>query len=216
MSVSVSFTTDLCLEQCTDEELVFEYKRTGDYICFEELVRRYRPILIHFLSSRYSVDYDQIEDAIQATFARVWQKIEQFDNTRPLRPWVYRIAISQMVNLRREIQRNFTFISLDSSVSSDEDGRNWASEIVGREVEPYVEFAKLDSAMEVRCALSKLPLRFRQVLELVFFQGLTRQRVAETLNLTVSAVSRRVTRALELLRDSLARSHRSLIGGTGF
>lgn len=192
--VSVSYLTNY-----TDEELVCEYKQFGDYRCFEELVRRYRPSLTRFLKVRYNLHSDQLDDAVQATFARVWQKIDKFDPARSLKPWIYRIASTQTVDLLRDANRRNAVVSLDAPISDDE-RMNWASEIEGREPEPSADLDQEDSALEVRRALSMLPQVFRQVLELVFFEGLTRQSVAEKLHLTVSTVSRRVTRALEQLK----------------
>ncbi len=209
-AVVKSFDSVSFLAELTDEELIREYRKTNDNRCFEELVNRYRPSLTRFLKTRYNLRLDQVEDAVQATFARVWQKIDQYDLSRTLRPWIFRIATTQTIDMLREAKRRSSVVSLDAPISSDDDRTSWATEIVGRNSEPSAELDRLDTVLEVRSALARLPQAFRQVLELVFFQGWTRQSVAEALNLTVSTVSRRVTRALEQLKFQLLHGQSGL------
>jgi RNA polymerase sigma-70 factor (ECF subfamily) len=208
------------LSEFTDEELVGEYRIFGDYRYFEELMRRYRPSLARFLKGRYNLCSDQVEEALQATFARLWQKLDQFDISRQFRPWIYRIASTQTIDLLREYNRHNAVLSLDAPTSWKDDQKTWASEFEGREIDPQLEMERLDVEREVRNAVAQLPQKFRQVLELVFFQGLTQQSVANALDLTVSTVSRRIKCALKqlslyLLNDGLEIYHErsaSLIG----
>ena len=200
--MNVVFKTSVCVSywaDFTDEELVGEYRIFNDQRCFEELTRRYWTSLARFLKRRYKLSDDQVEEALQATFSRVWQKLDQFDVTRRFHPWIYRIATSQTINLLRESGRRSFAVSLDAPSSEDSEKGTWANEIEGRDVDPQQEMERLDAATGVRRAMAKLPLKFRQILELDFFQGWSRQSVAEALHLTVSTVSRRITRALEQL-----------------
>lgn len=209
-AIAKSFGVVSLLTELTDEELVLEYRKSNESRYFEELVNRYRPGLTRFLKMRYNLRNDQVEDAVQATFARIWQKLGQYDTGRALRPWIFRIASTQTIDILREMKRRCDVISLDAPISSEDDKTCWAAEIAGREPEPSAELDRIDTAIEVRCALAKLPHVFRQVLELVFFQGLTRQSVADALHLTVSTVSRRVTRALEQLKIQLLKGQYGL------
>ncbi|MBR5758766.1 MAG: sigma-70 family RNA polymerase sigma factor, partial [Thermoguttaceae bacterium] len=142
--------------------------------------------------------------------SRVWQKLGQFDVSRRFHPWIYRIATTQTINLLRESNRRVFAVSLDAANSLDDEKGAWANEIEGREVDPQDEMERLDTATGVRRAMEKLPSKFRQILELVFFQGWSRQSVAEALHLTVSTVSRRITKALEQLSFFLFCEHPEL------
>lgn len=211
--MNVVFETSVCVSywaDFTDEELVVEYRTFNNQRCFEELTRRYRSSLARFLKRRYKLNDDQIEEALQATFSRVWQKLGQFDVSRRFHPWIYRIATTQTINLLRESNRRVFAVSLDATNSPDDEKGVWANEIEGREVDPQYEMERLDTATGVRRAMEKLPSKFRQILELVFFQGWSRQSVAEALHLTVSTVSRRITKALEQLSFFLFSEHPEL------
>ncbi len=199
----------------TDEELVREYRLFNDQRCFEELTRRYRSSLAHFLRRRYSLSEDQIEEALQAVFAQVWRKLDKFDISRRFHPWIYRIALTQTIDLLRKTRRNGSAASLDFPYGLDDEKGTMVDEIEGREDDPSREIERFDTIVAVRQALVKLQPKFRQVLELVFFQGWTRQNVADALNLTISTVSRRVSRALEQLSFYLFSEHPELYRDQG-
>ena len=188
-----------CQFNLTDEELICEYRRTGDDRFFEELAARYRTRLPRYLDARYKLTNAQLEDAVQSTFATVYRKLDQYDASRSFRPWFYRVATTRTLDLLRAQKRADKFFSLDAP-SRDDGSEAFADSVEGREPDPSVELERRETRAEVRRAIAKLPSKFRQVLEMVFFQGLTRQSVAAALRTTVSTVSRRISRALQKLR----------------
>lgn len=193
-----NYISDSVLAEFSDEELARICRERRDYRAFEVLNRRYRSILARFLRARYALQFDQLEDAVQMTFTRVWKKIDLFDQSRAFRPWLFQIATTQTIDMLRASKREPNCVSLDAS-TRDDDRANWAEEIPGRDDDPSWIYERFDMILELRRAMAQLPQKFRQVLEMVFFQGLTRQSVADSLNLDVSTVSRRVARALEQL-----------------
>ena len=58
-------------------------------------------------------------------------------------------------------------------------------------------------ADQIRLAAEALPSRYRDVVEMVFFKGMTFQNAAHFLNLASATVSRRVSKAIELMSASL-------------
>ena len=52
-------------------------------------------------------DADEAEDVAQETFIRAYRALERFDASRPLRPWLLRIASNLASNQRRSIGRYF-------------------------------------------------------------------------------------------------------------
>jgi RNA polymerase sigma-70 factor (ECF subfamily) len=185
----------------TDEELLFECRTFGRVNCFDEIVRRYSGPLARYLRGRYSLSADQVEDALQATFLRVWEKIDQFDVKRRLRPWIYRIATSQTVDLFRRANPHNACVSLDAP--RDEDSSSWANEIEGVDPGPSEVVERRDLASKVRSLADSLPERYREVIDMVFYQGMTYRKTALTLHLGVDAVVRRRRKAIEIMGSSL-------------
>ena len=88
-----------------DEELLAAYVETGSRDAFEELLRRYEGELYGYLR-HFLGDAQLAEDAFQNTFLQVHLKCRQFEPDRRLRPWLYKIATNQAVDLLRQNRRH--------------------------------------------------------------------------------------------------------------
>ena len=63
----------------TDEQLVLQYRETGDEGLFSELVHRYERELYSYFR-RYLGNSEMAEDAFQATFLQLHLKCDQFQD----------------------------------------------------------------------------------------------------------------------------------------
>ncbi len=86
-------------QERTDEELAAQ-SAAGSRAAFEELVSRYSPRLFFFLRSRSESDED-IEDLMQETFLRVFQKIDRYDPERKFSTWLYTMAVRLAISRHR-------------------------------------------------------------------------------------------------------------------
>ncbi len=100
----------------TDEELIQEYRTTGRRALFEVLVQRYERELFNYLC-RYLGNAENAEDVFQTTFMQIHLKCDQFEDGRKFRPWLYRIATNQAIDLHRKTKR-YQVISLDENRGS--------------------------------------------------------------------------------------------------
>lgn len=196
---SVVVSSDLC--SLSDEELISEYRASKNESYFTEIVRRYRPALARYLRGRYDFDANDLEDALQTAFLRVWEKLDQYDASRSFRPWIYRIATSQAIDLLRRTKRRFALVSLDAPRLSDDS--SWSNELEGADPDPSEKVEQRDTERQIRAATRSLPSRYRDVVEMVFYRGMSRQHVARVLNLAAATVSRRVGKAVEMIGSSL-------------
>jgi RNA polymerase sigma-70 factor (ECF subfamily) len=72
--------------------------RDGDEGAFRELVDAYRARL-HAHCYRMLGSLHDSEDALQETLLRAWRGLAGFEETRSLRPWLYRIATNVCIDL---------------------------------------------------------------------------------------------------------------------
>ena len=63
----------------------------------------------------------------------------------------------------------------------------------------------VDSATQLRNALSNLPQGERQVIEMAFFQGMTRQEIANSTGETLDTISSLARLGLQRLQEALQR-----------
>ena len=75
------------------------------YVAFLETIATLRPKL-HRYCARMTGSVLDGEDVIQDALFQAYRKLEQFDETRPLAPWLFRIAHNQCIDFlrRREVR----------------------------------------------------------------------------------------------------------------
>jgi len=74
----------------TDEQLAGR-ARHGCRDSFEELARRFQVRLLRFLQRRVRSQAD-VEDLLQDTFVRAFERLNQYDPERPFATWLFTIA----------------------------------------------------------------------------------------------------------------------------
>ncbi len=189
--------------QWTDEDLLLEYRSTQQRGAFEELVRRYERELFNYLR-HYLGNAESAEDAFQTTFMQVHLKCEQFEAGRMFRPWLYRIATNQAIDLRRRNRRH-TAVSIDESFGSDDSSSvSFGETLTSNEPDPMRSSIRGEQAGQVREAVDQLPEILKQVLYLVYFQGMKYQDAAESLGIPFGTVKSRLNAAVKKLNGLLA------------
>jgi len=192
----------------SDEKLLLSYRSSREPGVFEELVRRYEKELYGYLR-HYLDDAELAEDVFQHTFLQVHLKCGQYEPGRKVRPWLYAIATNQAIDCRRRNRRH-RITSLNRAVGEETEGE--PSELVdllgGGEARPdrLVESAEQHDALHR--AVEALPEPFRQVVMLIYFQGLKYREAAEVLDVPVGTVKSRLHAAMLKLTEEL--SHLSL------
>ena len=71
--------------------------REGSRAAFDELVTRYRPRLVAFLARRLA-DPADAEDVVQETFLRAYDRLAQYDPSRPFATWLFTIGKNVAAN----------------------------------------------------------------------------------------------------------------------
>jgi RNA polymerase sigma-70 factor, ECF subfamily len=84
------------LAAASAEELAVR-AREGSRVSFDELVTRYRPRLVAFLARRLA-DAADAEDVAQETFLRAYDRLAQYDPSRPFATWLFTIGKNAAAN----------------------------------------------------------------------------------------------------------------------
>ena len=187
----------------TDEQLLLGYRSRGDRLAFSELVHRYERELFGYLR-HYLGDAEQAEDVFQQTFLQVHLKCEQFEPGRKVRPWLYTIATNQAIDLQRRNRRH-RMASLDRRIGGDSEDEAGAlgQLLASPEPGPTQQAESAESRQQVRRAVASLPEPARQVVVLVYFQGLKYREAADVLSIPVGTVKSRLHTAIQKLSETL-------------
>jgi RNA polymerase sigma-70 factor (ECF subfamily) len=186
----------------SDEDLLLEYRLTSRRELFEELVQRYERSLFAYLC-RYIGNAEDAEEVFQSAFMKVHLKIEQFEEGRKFRPWLYRIATNIAIDRMRRSQRLPKINNESDFESNTEDPFSFTQLLSGNEPLPY-DCADTKEQMErLHQAIAELPQQLRAVLNMVYFQGFSYRETAEILNIPFGTVKTRLSNAFKKLNLAL-------------
>jgi RNA polymerase sigma-70 factor (ECF subfamily) len=182
----------------TDEELLQEYRYTNNREAFAEIVRRYERELFGYLYHHLGSNVANAEDVCQKTFLALLQECDKFEAGRKFRPWLYRIATNKVFDHKRQARLHGT-ISIGAPVGDGADTYRIADAVAGNEPEPFEDPMDREIAQKVRDAVQALPAQLRQVVYMVYFQGLTYREAANAAGTPYSTVSSRLEKAVRKL-----------------
>jgi RNA polymerase sigma-70 factor (ECF subfamily) len=180
-----------------DEAEAIERLKRGDASGLEELVRRHQDTAVR---AAYLVTHDEqlAEDLVQTAFLRAYERIAQFDSTRPFRPWFMRSLINAAVKAARRAERS---VSLDQDSSSA-----WAAlAVVDHRAQPEMVLERTWTARAVRDALARLSPSQRAVVVLRYYLEMDETDIADHLAIPRGTVKSRLHSARERLRVLLVR-----------
>lgn len=194
------------VDQPSDEQLLIRYRETGDRELFSQLVQRYERELFNYLN-RYMGNAEMAEDAFQATFLQVHLKCEQFEEGRRFRPWLYAIATNKAIDSQRRNRRH-RIASLDQSTGRHDDDQGTLVDFVSSDNPDPVDVAEnLEDQLWVRKEFDALPEHLREVVGLVYFQGLKYREAADALEIPVGTVKSRLHTAVSKLNEAWHADH---------
>lgn len=193
------------LTDSSDEELLGRFCK-GEKEAFGVLVRRYERELFGYLR-RYLSDSSLAEDVFQNTFLQVYLKSDQYEEGRPVRPWLYTIATNQAIDALRRNGRHQA-VSLDQKREDGGEGEvHHLMELLESRGPNPLEAARGEELRErVRASVDRLPDFLREVLLLAYYQGLKYREIADILNIPVGTVKSRLHAALVKLQEAWAQS----------
>jgi RNA polymerase sigma-70 factor (ECF subfamily) len=194
------------IDPVTDEQLLLDYRKTGDRELYAQLVYRYERELFGYLR-RYLGSAEMAEDVFQAAFLAVHLKCETFQEGRRFRPWLYTIATNAAIDARRRNKRHRT-VSLDTPREQDnEDVGRLVNLLESSDPDPSSAAVSAERNRLVRETLDKLPESMTAVIHLVYYQGMKYREAAEVLNIPVGTVKSRLNSAITKLTDVWNTSH---------
>jgi RNA polymerase sigma-70 factor (ECF subfamily) len=190
----------------SDEALLAAYRQTGDRKLFAELVQRYERELYNYLR-RYLGDAEQAEDVFQTACLMVHLKCDQFEPGRRFRPWLYAVATNAAIDAQRREKRHKA-VSLDRNrKDARQDEPRLTEMLLSEEPSPLAEASRLESGEWVQVALDELSGQMRDVINLVYFQGLKYREAAEALNVPVGTIKSRMNAAVNKLYEVWKQTH---------
>lgn len=139
------------------------------------------------------------DDITQDTFMQVFSKYHKYDTTKPILPWIYKIAL----NITRKTLRKQKWLFLTKDAPRNE-GHNWVEEAVLKN--------ELDE--ELWREINKLTPKSQEIIVMHYYSGLKLNEIAIALGIPLGTCKSRLNTALTSLGKQL-HSKNIILAGKG-
>jgi RNA polymerase sigma-70 factor (ECF subfamily) len=149
--------------------------------------------LIFSMALRVVQDRGAAEEITQDVFLRCWRSLDRYQPSQgSLASWLLSITHNRAIDELRSRRGKDSRREISDEVLQPQSA-----------VDPGFDEALLRG--EIQKALQILPVAQRDVIELVFWNGLTRREIAEQLSLPLGTVHTRLRLGMDKLRETLRR-----------
>lgn len=177
----------------TDEQLLAAYL-DGDKAAFELLVRRHVREL-HQFAVRFTTDAPAADDVVQETLLQVHAAADRFDPKRRFKPWLFTIAANKARDHHRKHSREPT-VSLSAPMNRQDEGRPYVDLLEADLPSPSAPILDAERSRLVKSVVDSMPPHLREILLLSYFQRLSYNQIAETLQIPLGTVKSRLHTAV--------------------
>jgi RNA polymerase sigma-70 factor (ECF subfamily) len=185
-------------ERMSDEVLVIQVAR-GNSAALETLYDRYASTVLG-ISLKVVGDQALAEDILQETFWRVWKSAGTYQSGRgTFTSWLFRIARNLVIDAYR--RRNVRPQAVYTEGGSDP----ILEEVPDLDMDVAEQAQSVLKNRQVHKAMDSLSSVQRQVIEMAYFYGMTRQEIAEATGEALGTIHTRARLALQKLREELDR-----------
>ncbi len=181
-----------------DELTAITKLKSGDIRGLEILVRKYQ---LEAVRIAYPIinDLGLAEEVVQEVFIRVYQRIHQYDETRPFRAWFLRIVVNEALKTVKSQER---LVSLEDDELFGQPAAQNNSKL-RFEQEEFSDFR--DDCDFIQELMQQLTPEHRAVLELKYYLEMSDDEIAETVQIPSGTVKSRLHSAKNHFRALVKR-----------
>ncbi|HKJ37835.1 MAG TPA: sigma-70 family RNA polymerase sigma factor [Anaerolineales bacterium] len=176
----------------TDEKAWVLQAQQGSDEAFTQIVETYQKP-IYNLCYRMLGESTAAEDAAQETFLRVYQNLHRYDLSRAFGTWILSIAAHYCIDLLRK--KKFKMFSMDAE---NDDGMTFELPDASAP-DPEAESVKRELHARLHLLLKDLDETDRAAVVMRYWHDFSEKEIAQSLDLTVSAVKSRLHRSRRAL-----------------
>ncbi len=173
--------------------------RKGRREAFRPIVERYWA-RVKCLIRKVVRNPELVEDLCQETFLRVYEKLDQFDTSRDLGPWVMKIAFNLVGEHFRKAGERLTLVPLEENdLESSRPGPS--EQVLGRLL--------MDECLE------KLPVLYKLIFALRHGMMFSYEEISVILEEPLGTIKVHLHRARDILKGHLSKKSQASLGEGG-
>lgn len=180
-----------------DFKLIDHAVQDGDEQSFAELMDRYKRPVYHMILKMVR-NIDDAEDLTIEAFAKAFKNLHKFKKDYTFSTWLFRIATNNAIDFIRK--KKLDTFSLNTSFK-DDGGEPVTIDVEDKNLNPQEETIKDQRIELVRMFVTKLPPKYQRLVRLRYFDELSYDEIAKTLEAPLGTVKAQLHRARELMYD---------------
>ncbi len=171
-------------------------------ITFEEVYSDCSSKILN-LAFRFTSNEENARDLTQDIFIKVFQNLNNFKGESSAFTWVYRIAVNHILNfLKKEKRRKFIQL-IDQNVKEAFSEMAESMTTMDKNPSPAQILEDEERSKIVKSFVDGLPPKYRVPFTLFKYEGMSYKEIAESLEISLSAVETRIHRARKQLVTKL-------------
>lgn len=180
------------MQEASDKDLM-ERVRAGDSHSYRLLVERYQS-LVYTIALRMVRDHTEAEDIAQDVFLKAYRTLDQFREEASFKTWICKITTNRCIDWRRK------HASRQEHTTQVEEAERLADL---HEERPEQVLMRRETQREVHRVIEEMPEKYRTILLMYHFQGMSYKDIAEVEQISARTVETRLYRAKSLLRAAM-------------
>lgn len=172
----------------------------SDPDCFAAIIERYENPLSRYIRRITNFSKEDIEDALQEIFIKVYKNLNAYDESLKFSSWIYRIAHNHIIDRFRKKTAS------DNKNSSLEESELLS--FLSSTVDIQKETEDKDCLERTKKAINDLPLKYKEVLVLRFLEGRSYDEIMDILRKPKGTVATLVSRGKEMLKQRIGQTDR--------
>jgi RNA polymerase sigma factor (sigma-70 family) len=183
-----------------DYELVEKARVKGDQQAYAKLMSRYRDSLFYTILKMVN-NTEDAEDLTIETFSKAFKNLPQYSPQFAFSTWLFKIGSNHCIDFLRK--KRIKAVSIHTAGSRNEDDERSEVQIKDRELDPVETLEKSERVNRLRTVVEQLKPRYRQMVEMRYYEELSYEEISERLDLPLGTVKAQLFRAKDLLLELL-------------
>ena len=179
----------------------------NDQSAYAELMRLYRDS-IYYMLIKIVKNSDDAEDLTLETFGKAFRYLDKYTPKYAFSTWLFRIALNNSIDYIRHKSNSPQCVDndlyeMDTELLIDRSESNSTPT-------PEQEVIDKQRIQMLRLAVTQLPDKYRKVIELRYYDELSYEEIAQTLDISLSNVKIQLLRAKNMLSEIMVNIKHSI------
>lgn len=173
----------------------------NDQKAYAELMLRYKDA-IYFMLLKMVNNKEDANDLTVEAFGKAFENIEKYRPDFAFSTWLFKIATNNCIDFIRK-KRLKTF-SIDQTIEGEE-GNDARYDFAAEGLDPEEKLIKKQKTDLMRNIVDKLPIRYRQLVIMRYFEEKSYEEISVELDLPLGTVKAQLFRARDLLFNTIKK-----------